>query len=67
MFNRTFLEKMQQILSAVVIQKEQVVCQLFMLWWLIDNCMYMCKCENGQARPLLYQNFLFKNYSKTNA
>ena len=31
MFNRTFLEKMKQILSVTAVQKTQVVCQLFTL------------------------------------
>ena len=55
MFNRTFLEKMKH-LSVTVVLKAQVVCQLFTLWWLIDN---YNRCENGQVRPLLYRNFLF--------
>ena len=36
-FNRTVLEKMHQILSVALVEKVQVVCQLFMLWWLIEN------------------------------
>lgn len=38
--------------KCTVIKIAQVVCQLFMLWWLIET-----GCENGEAKPLLYWNF----------
>ena len=48
---------MKRILSVTVVQKAQVIVSFLCFeGWLTT------RCENGQARPFLYRNFLFLCY-----